>query len=102
MRLTENERALFDTTDRYYLHHSWEIQPTLTVKRASEICESAKQCGLFGISKINRSLTKQQAYDILSKGFGSTNPEDKIHFLAARNIIKEFGSSYTLTDVWDK
>ena len=64
----------------------------MTVGEARQILERAEAAGLTGMSRVNKSLTRQQAYDILSYVIeeGKADDEPVEHF-AAKNIQREFG-----------
>lgn len=63
----------------------------ITVGHARALLAKAKAAGLTGASRVNKGLTKQQAYDILSSGY-EDSPDDRMLWgLAAQNILREFG-----------
>lgn len=42
-------------------------------------------------AKLNKNLTKRQAYDIMVKGIADDPDDKKLHPVIYKNIIREFG-----------
>ena len=62
----------------------------LTWGEARAIMAAVDRESLTGMARVNKGLTKQQAYDILSYDGGEPdNTKMRIHI--ARNILREFG-----------
>ena len=58
------------------------------------IIAAVEQGSLTGMSRVNKGLTKQQAFDILSYDGGE--PDDrKMPIHIARNILREFSLTVT-------
>lgn len=45
-------------------------------------------------STLNPSLTKEQAWNVMFGAVMNKEDTDSVHYLALRNMIKEFGSYY--------
>ena len=60
-------------------------------REARIIMERAKGKGLSGVSRINKTATRQIVFDILWSGVEGIPDEDAIDNLVARNIKREFG-----------
>ena len=70
----------------------WEDRETLTIGEVRQILERAQAEGLTGMSRVNKGLTKQQAYDILSGVLEEGKADDEpVEYLAVKNIQREFG-----------
>ena len=58
------------TTVRELYRNKWVSRKTLTAGEARAILAKAKADGLSGMGKVNRGLTRQQSWDILSAAIG--------------------------------
>lgn len=58
---------------------------------ARALFAGAKARGLTGPSRVNKGLTKQQAFDILSAGWEDESDDYVLRGLPAQNILREFG-----------
>ena len=79
------------TTIRNLRNGEWITRETLTAGEARQILAKAEQEGLSGMSKVNKSLTKQQGHDILLRGIAKYGDGDAIPAVIAKNIKREFG-----------
>ena len=94
-RVSPKQATLFDsTTYRHKFGGCFENIPTLTVGKAMDILEKVKEHGLTGMSRVNKSLTKEQAYQLLSSGLNDLSDDKPIGYLHAKNIVCEFGNDY--------
>lgn len=91
--------------ERYYLRNKWIERETITVGEFRKLSEHIKSIlgeNPQGGSKINKSLTKKQAVDILLKNCYLDKKEtDKIHFLSWRNIKREFSKEISKYNTGD-
>ena len=69
----------------------WVTRDTLSAGEAREILSKAKHDGLDGKAKLNRALTRQQAWDIFIAGIAKITDDHAIDSLTAKNIMREFG-----------
>jgi len=96
-RLSPKLEALCDMSVSYnHGRRGYWNEPTLSVGRAKAICEAGRiATGLKGVSKVNKALTLEQAHTILSRAGSATESDDEpMHFLAAKNVLREFGRFY--------
>ena len=63
----------------------------ITMGEARVLLAKAKAAGLTGTSRVNKALTKQQAFDILSSGYEGLPDDLVLRGLPAQNILREFG-----------
>ena len=66
-------------------------QRGITVAEARALFAGAQARGLTGPSRVNKGLTKQQAFDILSVVYEDKPDTYVICGLVAQNILREFG-----------
>ena len=66
-------------------------QGGITMAEARALFADAQARGLTGPSRVNKGLTKQQAFDILSGAYEDEPDIYVIRGLPAQNILREFG-----------
>ena len=79
------------TTIREPRRGDWVIRQTITADEARQILERAANRGLTGQAKRNKSLTRQQAYDIFINAINTYDDDAPISSIIAGNIHREFG-----------
>ena len=78
-----------DTTVRTYSRrYGWTDEPALSAELANEILGTAEADGLFGQSKINPGLSREQIHEVLVGGVPSNG--DPLPSLTSRHILREF------------
>ena len=82
------------TTIRELWNDEWVERPTLTAGEARAILARAKERGwLDGTpARLNKGLTRKQAWEILSAGIKDRADDYAIDSLIAKNIQREFGT----------
>ena len=78
-------------TNREMYKGKWVSRKTLTAGEARAILAAAKERKLSGMGKVNRGLTRQQTWDIMSAGIKDIADDAPVHSIVARNIRREFG-----------
>ena len=83
----------YTTTVRKYDRRrgGWDDVPSIFAGDARVLIATARVRGLVGISRVNKSLTREQVADILAKSIEAVPDSVAIHHLIARNILREFG-----------
>ena len=77
-------------SERTYRPMGWFNAPTLSVGKARTLMLVAQEAGLHGAARVNKALTRQQAFDILWATVADKPETEPLRSLVARNIWREF------------
>jgi hypothetical protein len=93
MRLSDLYDSTFTTISVYKPSRT---RPAITVQRAKDIFAAAKfRMNAHSPCAINKSLTNEQAYDILIKAIDGKGELETLDSLISRNIVRSFGRFMT-------